>query len=33
LLDVLGPRMDEEAERRLFGKNAARFYKLGLETP
>ncbi len=28
LKDVLGPRMDETAERNLFGGNAARFYKL-----
>jgi L-fuconolactonase len=32
LIDVLGPRLDEEFERKLFGENAARFYKLGLET-
>jgi L-fuconolactonase len=32
LIEVLRPRMDEEAERKLFGINAARFYKLVLET-
>jgi L-fuconolactonase len=32
LIDILGPRMNEEAERKLFGENAARFYKLDIET-
>jgi L-fuconolactonase len=32
LIEVLRPRMDEESERKLFGINAARFYKLKLET-
>lgn len=33
LIDILGRRMDEDAERKLFGGNAACFYKLDIETP
>lgn len=32
LIEVLRPRMDAESERKLFGINAAHFYKLNLET-
>jgi hypothetical protein len=31
LIEVLMPRMDEDSERKLFGINGARFYKLNLE--
>ncbi len=31
LIEVLRPRMDEESEHKLFGINAAHFYKLNLE--
>jgi L-fuconolactonase len=33
LMEVLGLRMDESSGRKLFGTNAAHFYKLSLETP
>jgi L-fuconolactonase len=32
LIEVLRPRMDEECERKVFGINAAHFYKLDLES-
>lgn len=31
LMRALGPRMDAEAEKKLFGSNALRFYKLDIE--